>query len=279
MKIGFIDYYLDEWHANSYPEMLAKASGGEITVGSAYGQIASPITGMTTAQWCEKFGIKEAKTIEEVIEENDALVVLSPDTPEQHPALCRLPLASGKRTYIDKTFATSKAAALEIFANAEAHNTPCFSTSALRFANEIKAADKNGIDFIGARGPGLFSNYAIHQVEPIVTLMGSDVCRVMGIGTERAPGLLIEYKDGRRATMNCYGWGGACPFNFQLKYTDDRIANIPDCSDYFDNFIVELVDFFRTGDVKVAHAETVAIMGILEKGTMALADTEHWYEI
>ncbi|MBP3919171.1 MAG: hypothetical protein J6I50_08375 [Clostridia bacterium] len=276
MKIGFIDYYLDEWHANNYPKFFADASNGEIIVGSAYGQIPSPITGMTSAQWCEKNGIKMAETIEEVIAENDCLVVLSPDTPEQHPALCALPLASGKRTYVDKTFATSKKAAEEIFAVAEAHNTPCFSSSALRFSNEIKTADKQGIDFIGARGPGEFSNYAIHQVEPIVTLMGSDVRRVMSIGTQKAPGLLIDYTDGRRATMNCYGAG---PFNFQIKYADGHIAGIPDCSDYFANFIVDLVDFFRTGDVKVSHAETIAIMGILEKGRLALDDPEHWYDL
>ena len=98
MKIGFIDYYLDEWHANNYPKFLADASNGEITIGSAYGEIASPITGMTSEQWCEKYGIRHAASIEQVIEENDCLVVLSPDTPEQHPHLCQLPLSSGKRT-------------------------------------------------------------------------------------------------------------------------------------------------------------------------------------
>ena len=158
MKIGFIDYYLDEWHANNYPKFFADASNGEITIGSAYGEIASPITGVTSEQWCEKYGIRHASSIEQVIEENDCLVVLSPDTPEQHPHLCALPLASGKRTYVDKTFATSKKIAEEIFAIAEAHNTPCFSSSALRFSNEIKTAEKAGIDFIGSRGPGEFSN-------------------------------------------------------------------------------------------------------------------------
>lgn len=276
MKIGFIDYYLDEWHANNYPKFFADASGGEITIGCAYGEIPSPYTGMTSEDWCKAHGIRHAASIEQVIEENDALVVLSPDTPEQHPHLCALPLSSGKRTYVDKTFATSKKTAEEIFAVAEAHNTPCFSSSALRFSNEIKAADQSGIDFIGARGPGAFSNYAIHQVEPIVTLMGSDVRRVMSIGTAQAPGLLIDYADGRRATMNCYGEG---PFNFQLKYKDGHIAVIPDCTDYFANFITDLVDFFRSGDVKVSHAETIAIMGILEKGCAALADPEHWYPI
>ena len=278
MKIGFIDYYLDEWHANNYPKFFADASNGEITIGSAYGEIASPITGMTSEQWCEKYGIRHAASIEQVIEENDCLVVLSPDTPEQHPHLCQLPLSSGKRTYVDKTFATSKKIAAEIFAVAEAHNTPCFSSSALRFSNEVKSADKEGIDFIGSRGPGEFSNYAIHQVEPIVTLMGADVRRVMSIGTPATPGLLIDYKDGRRATMNNWGWGHGA-FNFCIKYNDGKVANIADCSDYFANFIVDLVDFFRTGDVKVSHAETIAIMGILEKGRLAMDDPDHWYDI
>ena len=57
MKVGFIDYFLDEWHANNYPQLFADASGGEVTVGSAYGLIANPRTGMTSEQWCEKFGV------------------------------------------------------------------------------------------------------------------------------------------------------------------------------------------------------------------------------
>ncbi len=276
MKIGFIDYFLDEWHANNYPKLFAEASGGEITIGSAYGMIDSPRGGMTTDAWCESFGIKKAASIEQVIAENDCLVVLSPDNPEMHPELCKLPLMSGKRTYIDKTFALSKKEAEDIFAIAEANNTPCYSSSALRFATEIKALDKNGIDFISSRGPGVFDIYAIHQVEPIVTLMGSDVRRVMSIGTAATPGLLIDYRDGRRATMNTWSAGD---FNMQLKYASGNVTNVPTCSDYFPNFIADLVDFFRTGEVKVAHDETIAIMAILEKGRAALADPEHWQEI
>ncbi len=276
MKIGFIDYFLDEWHANNYPKLFAEASGGEITIGSAYAMLDSPRGGMTTDQWCDSFGIKRANSIEQVIEENDCLVVLSPDNPEMHPELCKLPLASGKRTYIDKTFALSKKEAEEIFANAEAHGTPCYSSSALRFATEIKAVNKDGIDFISSRGPGVFDIYAIHQVEPIVTLMGSDVRRVMSIGTANTPGLLIDFADGRRATMNTWMAGD---FNMQIKYATGAVENIPTCSDYFPNFITDLVDFFRTGDVKVSHAETIAIMAILEKGRAAIADPENWYTI
>ena len=87
LKIGFIDYYLDEWHANSYPKMIRDAVGDKLEVAYAYGQIASPITGMTTQQWCEKYGITMCDTIEELIEKSDCLVVLSPDNCEMHEQL------------------------------------------------------------------------------------------------------------------------------------------------------------------------------------------------
>ena len=57
MKIGFVDYYIAEWHANNYPRMIAEASGGEMTVSGAYGMIDSPLGGLTTAAWCEKMNI------------------------------------------------------------------------------------------------------------------------------------------------------------------------------------------------------------------------------
>ena len=47
--VGFIDYYLDEFHANHYPQWLKEASGGELEVKYAYGKITSPLTGMTSA--------------------------------------------------------------------------------------------------------------------------------------------------------------------------------------------------------------------------------------
>ena len=42
MKIGFIDYYLDEWHANKYPAWIKEASNGEMEVTLAYALIDGP---------------------------------------------------------------------------------------------------------------------------------------------------------------------------------------------------------------------------------------------
>lgn len=53
-KIGFIDYYLDEWHANNYPDFIKKQSCGRYEVCCAYGKIDSPIGGMTNEEWSKK---------------------------------------------------------------------------------------------------------------------------------------------------------------------------------------------------------------------------------
>ena len=152
INVGFIDYYLDEWHANNYPAMLQKASGGELAVTLAYGQIASPITGMTSDAWCAKHGVAKAASVEELVEKSDAIIVLSPDNCEMHEGLCQLPLRSGKPCYVDKTFAPDYPTARRIFDIAEKSGTPCYSTSALRFASEYQV-EPGSVRSIRSWGP------------------------------------------------------------------------------------------------------------------------------
>ena len=103
MKLGFIDYYLDEWHANNYPAWIAEASGGDMRVTHAYAVIDSPRGGLSTAAWCEKFGVTRCHSIEEIIAKCDGLIVLSLDDPQMHETLCALPLTAPAQ---DMTLAT-----------------------------------------------------------------------------------------------------------------------------------------------------------------------------
>ncbi|UKS29259.1 hypothetical protein LOZ80_10095 [Paenibacillus sp. HWE-109] len=272
-KIGFIDYYLDEWHAEKYPAWIEQASGGKMKVEFAYGHIDLPDKS-SNAAWCAKKGIQLFSTIEAVVEQSDYLVILSPDHPEFHEELSLLALRSGKPTYIDKTFAPSQAAASRMFELAEKHRTPMYSTSALRFAVEYTDLQKTGIESICSLGPGEFGNYAIHQVEPIIMLMGIDVKRVMWTGTDKTPSLIIGYADGRQATINLYGWD--CPFNMALRYEEGASKFIQIESDFFGRFIANLVGFFETGKPVVSQAETIAIATVLERGLKARFTPHQW---
>ena len=276
-KIGFIDYYLDEWHANNYPKWIPEASDGEFVVTYCWGYKDAP-NGMTNKEWAEKYGVELCATMEEVIEKSDVLIVLSPDNPEMHELLCAKPLASGKRTYVDKTFAPDKAAAERIFANAEANDTPCFSSSALRYSAELDTINKDEIVTVYSEGPGTMQIYSIHQIEPLVKLMGVRAKRVMALAGEDHPSVVIEFEDGRTAQFvqrDDPTWG----FRMQIVKADNRAEVLEIKSDYFHLFVLQLVDFFRTGIVPVPHSQTIDVIAIRETAIKAAAKPFEWFEL
>jgi len=274
MKLGFVDYYLDEFHANHYPAWISQASDGEIQVAYAYATIDSPLGGLSTAKWCESFGLESLGSVEELVEKSDGIVVLSPDNPEQHEQLCRLPLQSGKRVYVDKTFAETKEIAEKIFAVGEAHGTPCYSSSALRFAQEYRELAGTQAENIVSRGPGPLDNYCIHQIEPVVAVMGADIKRAQFAGTDKWPAYILEYRDGRRAHFSHHGW--ACPFGMAVDFRDGSSKVLTVESDSSKRFIQEMIDFFRTGQVKVPHEETVAVVAVREAVINASRNPGAW---
>ncbi len=293
MKIGFIDYYLDEWHANNMPKWLEEATNGEIRVAYAYGEIDNP-GGLSNKAWCEKFGVVLCDTIEEVVEKSDCLFVLSPDHPEKHESLCQIPLKSGKNTYVDKTFAPDAETAKRLFALAEKHHTKMFSSSALRFSEELKSflvtdsgenldckpriqtyfPGNNSFDYVTTSGPGKFSNYAIHQLEMIVALMGTNVQRLRCLQGQ-ASVLEIEFENGF-ATMGQFG--DEVPFSLNICKNNGESKHIKECSNFFPNFVKSLVEFFKTGIVPVQPEETIAVIKLRELGLKALEKPGCWIE-
>lgn len=266
---------MHEWHALNYPEMIKNITNGEMQVCYAYGEIDNPHPGAMSNKKCaESMGIELVASIEKVVEKSDYIIVLSPDNPERHEDLCKIPTACGKRVYIDKTFAPDKETAIKIFERAEKYNTPCYSCSALNFADEYKSIEKNRIETVGTWGEGTFSNYAIHRIEPIVSLMGIGARRVMFTGSEKFPGLYIEYKDGRYARLACYP--RRTPFMTNVGYNDGTIDYLEIKSKYFDNFIKEMIEFFKTGNIPVSHKQTIEVTAIREAGIKAMLKPFQW---
>ena len=87
-KIGFVDYFISEWHANNYPawiERICAEMGADYKVAYAWAELdTSPVDGISTAEWCEKFGAERCATIDELCEKSDVIVILSPSNPETH---------------------------------------------------------------------------------------------------------------------------------------------------------------------------------------------------
>ena len=274
MKIGFIDYYLDEWHANNYPAWIKEASNGEMEVTLAYGLIDGPAGRRTNAQWCADMNIPQAASIEQVIEECDALVVLSPDNCEMHEQLCQLPLRSKKPVYVDKTFAPDYETAKRIFDIAEESGTPCYSTSALRFASEYEGIEN--VRAISSWGPNDFEIYSLHQLEPIMMLMKADPKRVMYLPGEQWYSMIIEFADGRTATLTGYQQGS--PFMMNIA-TAEGAKLIEVKSAFFQSFIAQLVKFFKDPSQIVPHEDTLRIMAVRGAGLKGIEAPGTWINI
>lgn len=275
-KIGFIDYYLDEWHANNYPAWIDAASKGEYKVSYAYGEIDSPIGGRTIAQWCEDMGVGQIDSIDEIIEKSDVLILLSPDNPEMHWPLCQKPLRAGKRIYVDKTFAPTAEIAKNLFALADEHGTPMFSSSALRFAKELAELPNKEVSSVILSGPGDPSNYLIHQIEPMVCLIKEKATKVMYNGIKGSHSFTVMFENGKMGVANLLG-GGA--FQTTVKYADGEVKSIPESTETFDRLIASMVNFFETGHIPVDKNETIIIAEILEAAHKAEEAPGTWVTI
>ena len=88
ISIGFVDYYLSEWHANNYPAWIAEAaaaSGEEYKIAYAWAEFdKSPVDGITTDEWCARYGAQKCNTLDELCELSDVIVILAPSNPETH---------------------------------------------------------------------------------------------------------------------------------------------------------------------------------------------------
>ncbi|WP_130837771.1 hypothetical protein [Lachnoclostridium sp. Marseille-P6806] len=269
MKLGFIDYFLDEWHANHYPAWIRELSGGEIETAYAWALRDAPSGGLTTTAWCEAFGAVRCETQEELIGNSDGILILAPDNCELHESLSRLALRSGKPVYVDKTFSPDAAAARRMFAAAETSGTPCWSASALRFAEEYAALREGCFHSVVSSGPNDFETYSVHQLEPMLMLLKKRALTVSAVRSDSSYSIQFSFEGGAFASLT--GYAAGAPF---ALIADDgrRVTRVEITSDYFRRFTEALVNFFRSGTEPVAHADTIAVMELREAGMRALAE-------
>ena len=266
-KIGFVDYFISEWHANNYPawiERICAEMGADYKVAYAWAELdTSPVDGISTAEWCENFGAERCATIDELCEKSDVIVILSPSNPETHLRYAEAVLKYGKKTYIDKTFAPDAKTAKEIFALGERYNTPFFSTSALRYATELDSVDEPDSLLVTGGGSNL-PEYFIHLGEMVVGKMGA----IKSVkATPNGSQWIIQAKteSGKDATMI---WGAAMPYGaYMTKEGKEVWKSIK--SPFFDGLIADMLNFFETGKPSFAHSQTLDVIALRDAALTA----------
>ncbi len=266
-KIGLIDLHIDEWHANHYPEWFAAApSGKDFTIAGAWEQSPTP-GGQALDAWCAAHGLAPYRDQEKLIADCDCFCVLAPSNPEAHEELAALALASGKPVFIDKPFAPDRQSAERMFARAGRNRTPLFSSSALRFGTELSALRGSfPVEFMATRGGGSnFPEYAIHQLEMIVSVMGHGVKSLVRKDSGSTRHLILEFGDGRLATLTQHP---DLPFGGFLT-GEHRHAEIAGFSNMFPNMVEAMLQFFAGAPAPVARRETIAIAELLDTAIRA----------
>lgn len=277
--IGFVDLYLSEWHANHYPAWIRAASealGEEYTVRYAWAEEdVSAVDGRTSAEWCKDLAVEQCATLAELCEKSDCIIILAPSNPETHLRYAKEVLPYKKPTYIDKTFAPDLKTAEEIFDIAEKCGTKFFTTSALRYADEL-AEYAGACDVATVFGSGAsVEEYVIHQTEMLVKLVGLGACRVRAERAKDQFLFRVEYPDERRGCIlftEGYGMPAAI-----LPHTGTGPSQYREIkSDFFAALMREILRFFSSGEVPFDGAQTLEVMRLREGLVKAKAMPDTW---
>lgn len=278
-KIGFVDYYISEWHANNYPRWIEEANkklGTDYQVAFAWAeQDVSMVDGVSTAEWCEKMNVVPCDTITELCEKSDVIIVLAPSNPEKHLQYAKEVLKFGKHTYIDKTFAPDFETARKIFEIAEEYHTRFFSTSALRYAEELEKFT-NAEDFIITGGGGNFPEYIIHTVEMAVVLLNNPIkqVKVECVGEQRI--CRINTQNHAEAVIL---YSPALGFSITAKNRERAYIHCEVVSDFFLNLITDILRFFENGNLPFDSQQTLEAMR-LRSGLLKAEQTPgKWIEL
>lgn len=282
-RIGLIDYYLDEWHAQNYPRMLREeiaAQGLDMEVVLAWGACDKP-GGMTNQAWSIAQQVPLAGSLTELCERVDGVMILAPSFPEKHLEYALPAFQRGLPVYMDKIFAPSPGEGQRIFEAARAHDAPLFSSSALRFDKAFdpyRAGEGMKAKWCLTCGPNSFQIYAIHQIEMMQTVMGhpgKSALRVKALGNEGGRTLIFDFGEGRMGQMTQMD-----TLPFQLAVSDGQACQHHLMGDdFFIRLVRGILKFLQTGIAPVPPEDTIAALEMLAGARKALENPDEWVEL
>ena len=258
-RIGLIDYYINEWHALNYPTFLnnvKKDFDEDFCITDFYAEIDHP--DLPSDDYESKFGVHKCSSLEDICTKCDYLMVLYPDNPEKKFETIKKVIPFKKPIFVDKTFMNNYEEAQKTFDLAEKMGTPLFTSSSLRYANEV--VELGNVDSLLVIAPSVhLSDYWIHPLEIVVSKMGAGAVRAKLSRSGVHHMLNIEYPNNKSALIVIAEGGNAQDFfvsgNGKFK------QNLTRCiSPYFENEMRDILRFFQQKNPSFSHLETLEAM-------------------
>ena len=232
------------------------------------------------AELKDRWGVEFVNSIEELCQKVDAVLLESVDG-RAHLNQVRPVFKAKKRVFVDKPFTASYADAREIVRLSRESGVPFFSSSSLRFVDDVQALRKSdkhggiagaftfGPETLEPHHPDLFW-YGIHAVEMLYALLGPGCEKVTRVKTDSGDTVVGTWKDGRIGTMRGLIRGrqdyGAVVFGMNSVLA----SPVPMRSDYR-GLLDEIVKFFQTGVPPVPPEETLEIIAFMEAADLSKA--------
>ena len=279
LRLGIVDF--DSSHAIEFTRRFNHAGvdrdqcadGARVVLGWPGTSVMSPDRIPLFSRQVEACGVELVDAPEQMLGRVDAVLVLSLCG---HAHLERVGpfLEAGVPAFVDKPLACSLADAAEMIRLARRHNTMLFSSSALRYADEIVEFQARRDEYGPLHGvlcygparradgnPGLF-HYGIHAVEMLLALMGPGCERAQTVSTEAADVVAAQWNDGRlvtlrgnRAGSTVYGFVAFCERAVVGRLVSSRYA--------YRNLCRAIVESVTTGRPAVPHAVTLEIVRLI----------------
>jgi len=267
-KVGIIDNHISNFHSNTYfklfHEIATEEKREEYKITHIYAAAdKSPVNGETTEEWCEKTGAIACKSPKEVCDAVDVIMVLAPNNPELHEEFCAIAFKSGKRVYVDKTFAPDYATAKRIIEIGRDNGAQFWSSSATRFEPSLA-------EFLSDKAPKVdavtiecginFQIYSIHLIELMNTFMKNGAKSVICHNNEATLIFEVLFLDGRKAFLNLFT-GTEIEFGC-FPQIDGKCQAIFCRGDFWKGFSRALLDYFETGIAPISAESTLECIAV-----------------
>ncbi len=279
LRAGMIG--LDTSHVPAFVKLFndPKAAGdlAGIKIVAAYpGGTDMPASRNRVAKFTEGVraaGVEIVDSIPKLLEKVDVVFLESVDG-RIHLQEATPVLKAGKPLWIDKPAGGTLADAVAIYELAKKYNTPCFSSSALRFTPGIEELKKKAElgKIVGAISwgpcdyepgtPDLFF-YGIHGVEPLFALMGEGCESVTRLQTKDVDLVSGVWQDGRLASYR--GFRKAKGGFGLVAFGDQAFAQAsPGSLGGYRGLCIEIARFFKTKKVPVTAEQTLEVLAFME---------------
>jgi len=269
-RIGIVDNKLDNFHANTFYELLAGPLAGR----------GFRITGATAIDraggvaWTRERDVPWFETVEQLDSHVDCYMILAPSDPQLHAGMCEQVFPFGKPTFVDKTFAPDLETAKRLFQLADRYGVAVQTSSALRYTavqRHVAAMQEPLRNLYVWAGGATFAEYGIHPVELVVSCLSVDAKEMMRLGDESHWQLLLLF-EGKRSAIIDFTPGVDVPYAAALT-TDKSTQMLEiDLTNLFRDALAASLEFIETGVPQVDRAESLLVRNILDLAGSSAAE-------